>query len=105
MSTDTPARPDAGTTTTLYEDMARIAAQGTDGRSLLELRLTIARALDEIDRLTAERERLVAEVARLRELLTRLREWDHMDAAGDGPFWRSEITRALASAGEEPNDG
>ena len=32
---------------------------------------------------------------RLRALLRRLYEWDHMDSAGDGPYWRSEIERVL----------
>jgi hypothetical protein len=116
---DTPARPDAGTTPTLYEDMARIAAQGTDGRSLIELRLTIARALDEIDRLTAEWKRLEAENARLRMLVGGVMDEDRL-AGGHGCFpddtlcagngaWHTETckeARALASAGDkEPRDG
>jgi hypothetical protein len=109
---------DAGTTPTLHENMARIAAQGTDGRSLIELRLTIARALDEIARLTAERERLEAENARLRTLVGGVMDEDRL-AGGHGCFpddtfcagngaWHTKTckeARALTSAGEETNDG
>lgn len=33
---------------------------------------------------------------RMRDLLVRLREWDHLDEAGDGAFWRAEIDAVLA---------
>lgn len=42
---------------------------------------------------------IIAELrARLAEetgLLKRLLEWDHFDAAGDGAYWRKEITELL----------
>ena len=38
---------------------------------------------------------------RLRAVLTRLLEWDHFDAAGDGPFWRREIIAALEARPRE----
>ena len=38
---------------------------------------------------------LRAENERLRALLQRFYEWDHMDGAGDGPYWRDEIDKAL----------
>ena len=31
-------------------------------------------------------------------LLRRLRQWDHLDGAGDGPYWRGEIDRVLAAS-------
>ena len=40
--------------------------------------------------------KLEADNAALRKLLQRLSEWDHMDTAADGPYWRSEIATALA---------
>jgi len=40
-------------------------------------------------------ERAVIERAELRALLRRLYEWDHMDSAADGDFWRGEIDKAL----------
>lgn len=30
-----------------------------------------------------------------RGLLRRLREWDHMQTAGDGPYWLREIAKVL----------
>ena len=36
-----------------------------------------------------------ARYRRLRELLLRIREWDHLDSAADGPFWKHEIDKAL----------
>ena len=33
---------------------------------------------------------------RHRTLLGRIRQWDHLDSAGDGEFWKSEIDFALA---------
>jgi hypothetical protein len=47
------------------------------------------------NRRRAEVEALRAENERLRALLRRLYEWDHMDSAADGAFWRSEIDKAL----------
>lgn len=38
----------------------------------------------------------IAEIECLRILLTRLRQWDHLEGAADGPFWRQEIDAALA---------
>jgi len=43
-----------------------------------------------------------ADNAALREMLRRLSEWDHMDTAADGTYWRSEIAAALASQQEKP---
>src|SRR5262252_1293113 len=40
------------------------------------------------ERLSVEAGRLSVEVDGLRALLQRLYEWDHMDGAGDGPYWR-----------------
>lgn len=34
--------------------------------------------------------------AKARDLLKRLRQWDHLDGAGDGAFWKAEIDRVLA---------
>lgn len=42
-----------------------------------------------------EEAKLRAENERLRTLLQRLYEWDHMDSAADGVFWRSEIDKVL----------
>lgn len=41
-----------------------------------------------------------ARVAALEALLRRIEEWDHMDAAADGPYWRKEIRAALAREGK-----
>lgn len=35
------------------------------------------------------------QVDRYRELLRRIRQWDHLDTAGDGPFWKREIDKVL----------
>lgn len=37
-----------------------------------------------------------------RELLRRLLKWDHLDAAADGPYWRSQIHAALQAEGSSP---
>lgn len=42
---------------------------------------------------------VVAERNRLRGLLRRIHDWDHMDSAGDGAYWRREIVAALAEKG------
>lgn len=34
-------------------------------------------------------------------LLLRIRGWDHMDTAGDGPYWRREINDYIAGIGSE----
>ena len=47
--------------------------------------------------LVAERDAAESENERLRALLLRIRDWDHMDTAGDGAYWRSEINKALQS--------
>lgn len=36
-------------------------------------------------------------ILELRALLERIREWDHMDTAADGRYWRGEIDAALVS--------
>ncbi len=38
---------------------------------------------------------LLPELVRVRALLQRIREWDHLDSAADGPFWKREIDRVL----------
>jgi hypothetical protein len=35
------------------------------------------------------------QIEELRALLKRISEWDMMDVAADGPFWRREIQRVL----------
>ena len=40
--------------------------------------------------------KLRARVEALGTLLQRLHNWDHMDTAADGPFWRREIASVLA---------
>jgi len=57
---------------------------------------------NEVNALVRERSELRAENEWLRALLRRLYEWDHMDSAGDGPFWRGEINKAL---GRGKDDG
>ena len=38
---------------------------------------------------------LEAKLEAVERLLRRLHEWDMMDVAGDGPYWRREIDAAL----------
>jgi hypothetical protein len=45
-----------------------------------------------------DRDALLA-VARV---LRRLRQWDHLDTAGDGLYWKREIDAALAALPEHP---
>lgn len=45
-------------------------------------------------------EKMAREVERLRageDVLKRIRQWDHLDGAGDGPFWKAEIDKALTT--------
>ena len=42
--------------------------------------------------------RLIAAAPAMHGLLIRLREWDHLDGAGDGAFWREQIEAVLATA-------
>jgi hypothetical protein len=126
--TDTPARPDAGTTPTLVERLRAFHSEWKpkyhmDARPFWLL----PHEADALARLTAERERLEAEnavarecyaqvrekaarleaeVARLRELLRDAASYTrHPDYDWDSGFTR-DVDRALTSAGEgEPSDG
>jgi hypothetical protein len=42
-----------------------------------------------------ERDRLRIERDDYADTLRRLRQWDHLDGAGDGPYWKREIDAAL----------
>jgi hypothetical protein len=33
----------------------------------------------------------------LKDLLKRIHDWDHMDYASDGPYWRKEIQKILGT--------
>lgn len=47
--------------------------------------------------------RLIASAPDLLALLQRLETWDHMQSAGDGPYWLREIRAAIAKAtGDTP---
>lgn len=61
-------------------------------------RLKAEFAHDIADRDAAERAAAesAAEVRACQEVLRRLLQWDHFDAAGDGPYWRKEIAAALS---------
>lgn len=48
--------------------------------------------------------RLTSRCAEFMALLRRLREWDHMDTAADGSYWRGEIDRALLAAAPATTD-
>jgi regulator of replication initiation timing len=52
----------------------------------------------EVSLLVESNDKLRAENKELRVLLQRIYEWDHMDSAADGPYWRSEIDKALGRA-------
>jgi hypothetical protein len=39
---------------------------------------------------------------KMRDLLQRIHDWDHMDTAGDGPYWRMEIRTALNQLTDAP---
>jgi predicted nucleic acid-binding Zn-ribbon protein len=55
------------------------------------------RLQDEVSRLDALIDRgLYAEIERLRGLLKRIGEWDMLDVAADGAYWRSEIDKCHA---------
>ena len=45
-----------------------------------------------------DRDAALRRVGEAEALLRRLSEWDHMDTAGDGPFWRREIAAFLAGS-------
>lgn len=51
-----------------------------------------------LDDLRARAEAAESRAARYAELLQRLFQWDHMDTAADGPYWKSEIAACLAEA-------
>lgn len=36
-----------------------------------------------------------AQISRLKELLVRLRQWDILDVAGDGSYWKKEVDEVL----------
>lgn len=46
--------------------------------------------------LFAELSEARTEAQAMRELLGRIRQWDHLDGAADGPYWKGEIANALA---------
>lgn len=35
-------------------------------------------------------------VERLLDVVKRIRQWDHLDTAGDGPYWKRELDAVLA---------
>lgn len=45
-----------------------------------------------------------AENVRLRDVVARIRQWDYLDTAGDGPYWKKELEAAL-DATEGGGDG
>lgn len=49
----------------------------------------------DIRELKADRDRLTARVAELEAVLKWIRQWDHLDTAGDGPYWKDTIDAAL----------
>ena len=70
---------------------SRLLVEAADALAVLEAE---NRALLDVADVEAERD------AALR-LLRRLSEWDHMDTAGDGAYWRQEIDAFLARHAEE----
>lgn len=42
------------------------------------------------------------ERARLRDLVQRFSQWDMLDTAADGPYWKREIAAVLGSQEESP---
>lgn len=48
--------------------------------------------------------RLIAAAPDLLDLVRRLREWDHLDTAGDGEFWKRELDAAIAKATPNPTE-
>lgn len=70
-----------------------------------EIAATLSKRLAEHDaavKLVAEYNRdMLAAMRRTNELeylLSRIRQWDHLDSAGDGPYWKGEIDKALGAA-------
>lgn len=61
------------------------------------LRAELAHMERAFDGLTAGSVRLMAERDAARELLRRIRQWDHLDGAADGPYWKQEIDAALGA--------
>lgn len=48
-----------------------------------------------------DRMRAIADhLEKMESTLKRIGEWDHMDTAADGPYWRQEIAAALGSDNE-----
>jgi len=52
--------------------------------------------LNEIKEQVMLREAAEARADELANLLRRIRQWDHLDSAADGPYWKREIDAALA---------
>jgi hypothetical protein len=69
----------------------------------------LTRAREDLDRTRAELDqaraagrileasvlKLRADNQALRRVVARVLEWDHLDAAADGPFWRAQLSAAL----------
>jgi GGDEF domain-containing protein len=49
-----------------------------------------------LDEKWSERDIAMKAAEQARDLLRRLRQWDHLDGAHDGPYWKREIDAALA---------
>ncbi len=46
-----------------------------------------------------------AGATRLEDLVKRFREWDHLDNAADGQFWKDEIDKITTRLREEKENG
>jgi hypothetical protein len=44
--------------------------------------------------------RLIIAAPDMLNLLKQLRQWDHLDSAGDGPFWKEQIDAVIKKATE-----
>lgn len=72
-------------------------------KQTIESQASMMDGLREGSRTHAQGEReALSEVAKLRGLLRRLSEWDTMQTAGDGPFWKREIAAALGERSTSP---
>jgi len=85
----------------LREQVAKLEIENEKAREIF-VNAALSNTAEAINLVQVETIRqLKDEAARFRELVQRLRQWDMLDVAADGPYWKREIDAALALENEE----
>lgn len=62
------------------------------------------RALEQFDAMREANARLIAVSPCMFELLQRIRQWDQLDTAGDGAYWKQQIDAVIENVSGRKGD-